>query len=34
VLEDLRDEVDGWLIWLDRRFDRRIVNDRLRELEG
>jgi hypothetical protein len=34
VLEDLRDEVDGWLTWLDRRFDRQIVNDRLRELEG
>jgi hypothetical protein len=23
-----------WLTWLDRRFDRQIVNDRLRELEG
>ena len=34
VLEDLRDEVDRWLTWLDRRFDRQIVNDRLRELEG
>ena len=34
VLEDLRDEVDRQLTWLDRRFDRQIVNDRLRHLEG
>ncbi|CAG2160853.1 plasmid pRiA4b ORF-3 family protein [Cupriavidus numazuensis] len=34
VLEDLRDEVDRWLTWLDRRFDRQTVNDRLREVEG
>jgi len=34
VLEDLRDQVDRWLTWLDRRFDRQIVNDRLREFEG
>ncbi len=34
VLEDLRDEVDRWLTWLDRRFDRQIVNDRLRHFEG
>jgi len=33
ALEDLRDEVDGWLTWLDRRFDRQTVNDRLREFE-
>ncbi len=34
VLEDLRDEVDRWLTWLDRRFDRQTVNDQLQELEG
>ena len=25
VLEDLRDKVDRWLTWLDRRFDRQTV---------
>ncbi|QYY34307.1 hypothetical protein K2O51_33645 (plasmid) [Cupriavidus pinatubonensis] len=34
VLEDLRGQVDRWLTWLDRRFDRQIVNDRLREFTG
>ncbi|WP_349604957.1 plasmid pRiA4b ORF-3 family protein [Cupriavidus sp. DF5525] len=33
-LNELRDEVDQWLTWLDRRFDRQIVNDRLRELQA
>ena len=33
-LDELRDEVNQWLTWLDRRFDRQIVNDRLRNLEG
>lgn len=33
-LDELRDEVDQWLTWLDRRFDRQIVNDRLRELQA
>lgn len=28
VLDDLRDEVDQWLVWLDRRFDRRTANER------
>ncbi len=34
VLEDLRDEVDQWLTWPDRRFDRQIFNDRLRRLQA
>ncbi|KAI3601213.1 hypothetical protein D8I24_4009 (plasmid) [Cupriavidus necator H850] len=34
VLEDLRDEVDQWLTWLDRRFDRQIFNARLRRLQA
>jgi len=29
---DLRVEADEWLIWLDRRFDRRAANERLRTL--
>uniref|UniRef100_UPI00129D6A3E plasmid pRiA4b ORF-3 family protein n=1 Tax=Cupriavidus necator TaxID=106590 RepID=UPI00129D6A3E len=33
-LDALRDEVDQWLTWLDRRFDRQIVNDRLRQLQA
>lgn len=33
-LDELRDEVDQWLTWLDRRFDRQIVNDRLRQLQA
>ncbi|MCY0854004.1 plasmid pRiA4b ORF-3 family protein [Cupriavidus sp. D39] len=32
VLDELRDEVDKWLVWLDRRFDRRTANDRLQEI--
>jgi hypothetical protein len=32
--DELRDEVDQWLTWLDRRFDRQIVNDRLRQLQA
>ncbi|NUA31298.1 plasmid pRiA4b ORF-3 family protein [Cupriavidus basilensis] len=38
VLDELRDEVDQWLVrlvrlvWLDRRFDRRTANDRLQEI--
>ncbi len=31
-LDELRDEVDQWVTWLDRRFDRKVVNDRLRQL--
>lgn len=33
-LDELRDEVDKWLNWLDRRFDRQIVNDRLQQLQA
>ncbi|KDP85191.1 hypothetical protein CF70_015130 [Cupriavidus sp. SK-3] len=32
VVDELRDEVDEWLVWLDRRFDRRTANDRLQEI--
>jgi hypothetical protein len=28
-VNDLRVEADEWLIWLDRRFDRRAANERL-----
>jgi hypothetical protein len=31
-VNDLRVEVDEWLIWLDRCFDRRAANERLRAL--
>ncbi len=30
-LDALCDEVNQWLTWLDRRFDRQTVNDRLRQ---
>ena len=33
-LDELSDEVDQWLTWLDRSFDRQIVNDRLRQLQA
>lgn len=33
-LDELRDEVDQWVTWLDRRFDRQVVNDRLRQLQA
>jgi energy-coupling factor transporter ATP-binding protein EcfA2 len=33
-LDELRDEVDQWRTWLDRRFDRQTVNDRLRQLQA
>ncbi|SOZ05291.1 hypothetical protein CBM2595_A70037 [Cupriavidus taiwanensis] len=33
-LEQLRDEVDKWLNWLDRRFDRQMVHDRLQQLQA
>ncbi|MCY0853251.1 hypothetical protein [Cupriavidus sp. D39] len=32
VLDHLRDEVDQWLVWLDRHFDRRTANDRLQQI--
>jgi hypothetical protein len=31
-VHDLRVEADEWLIWLDRRFDRRAANERLQTL--
>ena len=31
-VNDLRVEVDEWLIWLDRCFDRRAANERLQTL--
>jgi hypothetical protein len=31
-VNDLRVEADEWLIWLDRRFDRRAANERLQTL--
>ncbi|MGH8786540.1 MAG: plasmid pRiA4b ORF-3 family protein [Cupriavidus necator] len=33
-LDKLRDEVDQRVTWLDRRFDRKVVNDRLRQLQA
>lgn len=33
-LEQLLDEVDKWLNWLDRRFDRQMVHDRLQQLQA
>ena len=34
VLDELRDEVDQWLVWLDRHFDRRTANDRLPQIQA
>ncbi|WP_430231436.1 hypothetical protein [Paraburkholderia tropica] len=31
-LNDLRIEVDEWLIWLNRGFDRRAANERMQTL--
>lgn len=31
-MDNLRIEADEWLIWLDRRFDRRVANERLQTL--
>ncbi|MGH8645540.1 MAG: plasmid pRiA4b ORF-3 family protein [Gammaproteobacteria bacterium] len=33
-LNQLREEVDQWLTWLDRRFDHQTVNDRLRQVQA